>query len=324
MKASRLIFIFLFLPALLPAQKLPLIIQGSAPRFYLDHEVGPKENYYSLGRLYNCSPSQDIAPFNKLDMKEGLKIGQEIMIPLQEKNFSQDAAVSAGEVLVPVFCKIGKGESLGMVASRFKVSQKSLKAWNGLSSDQVQSGKNLIVGYLKVNKENSTLSTVSVKVTDAPIELEEVKKNNIPVDESPRAREPEVRIKEPVRAEPEKKEVPKDQGRDIPSKLSGGYFRSQYDKQMKGKSAENQEGMAGIFKSSSGWDDGKYYCLYNAAQSGNIIRITNPSNQRVVYAKVLDAIPDMKQNEDIILRLSNAAAAELGVTDGKFQCEIKY
>lgn len=39
------------------AQTTPLLVQldnSSSP--YLIHTVGPKENYYSIGRIYNISP----------------------------------------------------------------------------------------------------------------------------------------------------------------------------------------------------------------------------------------------------------------------------
>jgi LysM repeat protein len=320
MTATKLFFILLLFPLLLKAQKLPLMIQGKAPRYYLDHEVGPKENYYSIGRLYNCSPSVDIAPFNKLDMKDGLRIGQQIMVPLLEGNYSRDGKSEAGEVLIPVYYQVGKGESIGMISARYEVSQAQLQSWNSLGSEQLSVGKKLTIGYLKVKKDLSALASSAVKVPVVGTTDNETKKKS----DIKTALPSEIKKPETVKSEPVEKEIQKDSDKDVPSKLSGGYFKIQYEKQMKGKNAETMDGTAGIFKSSSGWDDGKYYCLFNSTQSGNIIRITNASNQRVIYAKVLDAIPDMKQNEGIILRLSNAAAAELGVSEGKFQCDIRY
>jgi hypothetical protein len=39
---------------------------------------------------------------------------------------------------------------------------------------------------------------------------------------------------------------------------------------------------------------------------------------------VLDVIPDLKQNKGILIRLSNAAADELGYTDETFDVELSY
>jgi hypothetical protein len=102
----------------------------------------------------------------------------------------------------------------------------------------------------------------------------------------------------------------------------GGFFRSAFEKQENSK--ENRSGSAGVFKSTSGWDDGKYYCLYNDASPGTIVKVTNSSTRKFVYAKVLDAIPDMKQNEGLIIRISNAAAGELEVSGNSFDCTVSY
>ena len=45
---------------------------------------------------------------------------------------------------------------------------------------------------------------------------------------------------------------------------------------------------------------------------GTILKITDNSSGKSVYAKVLDAIPDIKQNSGLSVVLSNAAAEELG------------
>ena len=84
------------------------------------------------------------------------------------------------------------------------------------------------------------------------------------------------------------------------------------------------KGTASTFKSTSGWDDGRYYCLSNAAPSGSIIKVLNAVNQKFVYAKVLDVIPDLKQNEGVNIVLSKAAAEQLSVSTEKFDVEMSY
>ena len=86
----------------------------------------------------------------------------------------------------------------------------------------------------------------------------------------------------------------------------------------------NENGAAAVFKSTSGWQDGKYYCLYNNAVAGTIIKITNNANRKSVYAKVLDMIPDINSNNGLSIRLSNAAAEELGAGETRFDCTLIY
>jgi hypothetical protein len=98
-----------------------------------------------------------------------------------------------------------------------------------------------------------------------------------------------------------------------------GFFKSIY--QPTGKSLS---GNGNIFKSNSGWDDAKYYALINNMPVGTIIKVTNSSTSRSVYAKVLGSLPEMKESAGLVLRISDAAAAELGAPDGKFGAVVAY
>ena len=85
-------------------------------------------------------------------------------------------------------------------------------------------------------------------------------------------------------------------------------------------------GSASIFKSTSGWQDAKYYALMNNISPGTVVRITNPVNSRIIFAKVLGELPPGKENDGLLIRISNAAAAELKINekDPKFPAEVSY
>src|ERR1700761_9859493 len=99
---KRLFIILFCLPLFTMAQDKPLIAEGSSSDLYLVHTVAPKENYYSIGRIYNISP-KEYAPYNNLSMSQALALGQKVEIPLSKTNFLQSGAPDAGEVLVPVY-----------------------------------------------------------------------------------------------------------------------------------------------------------------------------------------------------------------------------
>jgi len=54
--------------------------------------------------------------------------------------------------------------------------------------------------------------------------------------------------------------------------------KSEFEKQVKSKKIVAESGEAATFKSTSGWQDGKYYCLHNGSTPGTIIKITNNTN----------------------------------------------
>lgn len=325
---KNLLILLLVCSGFCHAQEKVLVLEGNASALYLTHTTGPKENFYSIGRIYNISP-RVIAPFNNLQLENGLSIGQVIKIPMTDVNFSQNGIIEEGELLVPLYHKAKSRETLGQISSMYhNVPVSLLKKWNRMSTDVPANGGNIIVGYLKIKKDLSPLAVRAVKVdpvdnssaaVSVPAEISKPATNKEPV-EVPAAK------KDIVKAEPERtqvmKQVPAAMKESSERSFNGGFFRSQFSQSSSRQKTES--GLAGVFKSTSGWEDGKYYCLHNSATPGTIVKITNPSGNKSVYAKVLDVIPDLRQNEGMIIRLSNAAADELGITTSTFDCTIVY
>ncbi|CAN5762765.1 hypothetical protein BH11BAC3_BH11BAC3_25220 [soil metagenome] len=335
---KRLIFVLFSFPFIVCAQNNPLIVEGVSPALYLTHTVAPKENFYSVGRIYNISP-KEIAPFNNLVMENGLNLNQVIKIPLSESNFLQEGNAAEDEVLIPLYHTVKEKEGLYRIGVNYNnVPAELIVKWNHLKSTSVPNGTKLIVGYLKVKKDLSTLASMATSkpADDIVKKIDEVEK---PVAEKPQvvavAKTPTPVVKqtekvatEPVKKAPETvvttaetavKKVPASR-----KNFYGGVFKSDFEKQTQSSNIKAETGEAGTFKSTSGWEDGRYYCLHNTSTPGTIIKITNTSTGKNVYAKVLDVIPDMTQNNGLVIRLSNAAADELGAGDAKFNCTLSY
>ena len=327
---KKFILILLFLPLFATAQQDPIMVVGSGANIYINHAAAPKENFYSIGRLYNISP-KDVAPFNKLSLENGLSIGQTIKVPLKPINFTQTNNVAVDEVAVPVYHKVAASETLFQVSNKFgKVSAASLKKWNNLNSDDINEGQNLIVGYLKVKKDLSAFAQQGTKIPSAEV-TQVVVKEKVAV-----AKPKTVKVVEP-NTKPAEKDVMvvvekndkvfDNTTKDVVTEKVNfstnnreGFFKAGYNNTGKGES-----GLAGIFKSTSGWEDGKYYCLHNTAEQNSIVKITNPATGKFVYAKVLDLMPDLKQNNELTVRISSAAAEALGADNSaNFSCKINY
>ncbi len=325
------------------AQNTPLIVEGISPGLYLSYTVQAKENYYSIGRLFNISPKL-IAPFNNLPLEKGLSLNEVIKVPLlEESNFLQVGNAAADEALIPIYHSIKDKEGLYRIAVNYnKLPLETLKKWNNIKGESAPNGTNLIVGYLKVKKE---LSSFASKAKDKPWDNTKAvppAKKDIPTIISP-PNEATIAVKKSLPApvkqkevvlEPVKKAIPVIVQQAEPiiqptsssvsfKNFNGGYFKALYDKQLK-KDIITESGGAAVFKSNSGWQDGKYYCLHNSAVAGTVVKITSTATGKFIYAKVLDVIPDIKQNNGLIIRISNSAARELGVGEEKFDCTLGY
>ena len=105
------------------------------------------------------------------------------------------------------------------------------------------------------------------------------------------------------------------------NEIEEGYFAGMFSKQKKIASFETLEGTASVFKSVSGWEDKKFYLLTNELPIGTIVRITT-SDLKSICAKVISALPDVSNS--IQYRLSDAAAAILGITNKTFKISVTY
>lgn len=308
MKIKFLIAVLLLINSFTLSAQDELMVQGTSPGLHLVHTVAPKENWYSVGRLFNMSP-KDLAAANKLKMDAPLNIGQTIKIPLVAANFSQDGRKAADEVLVPVYHTVQEKEWMYRISQNHnKVSVEHLQQWNKVSNDDIKAGMKLIVGYLKVKQGQSALAS-GAKNVQPPVAVNKPEEKKEVVDKV-----------EPV-AKTDNKPAPVDTRPVVnkPIDYNGGYFRQQF--YSAGKEAT---GTAGIFKSTSGWQDGKYYALMNNVPVGTIIKIDHPVTRKSVYAKVLGQLPEMKESTGLAIRLSDAAAAELGAGAYKFNVDVRY
>lgn len=319
-------FFCFFITGNLFAQQANLEIKGTDNNLYIDHSVASKESLYSIGRLFNISPKA-IAAYNNMSLESGLTVGQILKVPLEKDNFTQTETHSGNEVLVPVYHTVAPSETLYRLGINYnKVPLASLKKWNHLSSDAVNVGTTMVVGFLKVDKNQSALAN---QQTSPVISTPTQPKENVV--------EPEKRAGIIVTKEPEvpKHEIAPAQNQtagvtvtSVKTKsnlnFGGGYFKSLYEQQTGAQSPVKNSGTAGAFKSTSGWQDGKYYCFNDKAAPGTVIQITDVVSGKSVYAKVLDAIPEIKQNEGFDIIISNAAAEELGALENKFNCLITY
>jgi LysM repeat protein len=326
MKRSFLLSIALFYCIAIFAQN-DLIIQSNNKGLYLAHVVTPKQNFYSIGRLYNVSP-KEIASFNNLDMTKGLVIGQTLMIPLNSKNFNQSK--NSGR---PVYYTVEEKEGLYKISNKNnKVLMANLRNWNKLNNDNLSAGEKLIVGYLVSPQANNIIVANAVSLNQAPQQVEP------PLKEDPK-KDIAIQKKETIEKKDDiipQKEIQEKHINSMIQKTSstqsavvdgsGGYFRTQFDQQVKVQPLKAEmTATAGIFKTASGWQDGKYYVLMDNIDPGTIVRVVNPSNNRIVYAKVLGSMNGIRQNQGYDVRISNAAASALEISESdKFILKVLY
>jgi LysM repeat protein len=302
-------------------------IQKEKSLLYITHKVEAKETLYSLGRTYHLT-AKEIATANKLNADAGLRTGQQLKIPLKKTNFVQSTPKSKKD-LEPVYYTIKKGDNLYKLSKNYNnVKEAELKKWNHLSKSMVKPGQDIIVGYVKVS---NTASDKQEEVAAKPKSKVDTTKNVKPktaTTETDITTKPVItapKVTEPVKTEaiivaPQQQETigtPTSQ-----TSAEDSYFAANYSINAANASEKKITGTAATFKSTSGWSDRKYYVLMNDLAPETIVKVT--ANGKSIYAKVLESLPDLKDNKNLVCRISNAAASVLGVIDTKFEVEISF
>jgi hypothetical protein len=387
---ALLILISCFFAKFARSQSNELLIQGQTGGLYLEHTVVAKENWYSVGRMYNIDPKA-LAPFNHSALTQPLMIGQLLQIPLTVVNFSQTGQKASGETLVPVIHITQDKEWLYRVSvNHNKVPVASLEKWNNTTPEQIHAGMHLIVGYLKVRTSQSALAKMpatppmasaapstttpaiatstspitkssptgpaSTVDSDSPVSKPAVSSPSLPASTPPPtttatpptpittapvtpppthvatspATTPPTHVSTtpatptPVTTQPATYKAPGTATTPAATTppaphFNGGAFRADFN-----DGGHSATGPVGVFKSTSGWQDGKYYALMNNAAVGAIVKVTDPASGKSVFAKVLGTLPDMKESAGLTIRISNAAAAELGEGEGRFNALVNF
>jgi LysM repeat protein len=313
-------FIFSFLSLLFVtfafAQK-ELIVKTSDKGLYLEHKVVSKESYYSIGRKYNLHP-KSLASFNALEMTKSLQIDQKMRIPLLDTNFTQQ-----GNSGTPVYYKTDEKEGLMAVSNKFnKVPLANLRNWNNISDNEVKEDTKLIIGFLK-SKEMPSVTIASKPKTEEVVEKTE-EKPVIKTEEKPIEKIVEKPV---VKTGPEKViEKPIIKTEEKTAGSNNGFFKVHFDQQIKSNPISKSETVtSGIFKTTSGWQDSKYYLLIDKVSPGTIVKVINPTNNKAVFAKVLGEMSGIRQNEGLNIRISNAAASVLDIAEqDKFIVKVNY
>jgi len=321
-----------------------LVIKSGSKGMYLEHKVAAKEGLFPIGRMYNVHP-RHIANFNGIDFNKGLAIGQKINIPLTDTNFKQN--VNKG---VPVYYVTEK-ESLANISAKSKAQIGDLRGWNNLAVDNVAAGTKLIVGFLITNEMQDKVVTITPKTIVVEESVSNVKKQESSASKQPvneakkdvvveesvsnvkKAEEQKKQTEPPlketpseVKEEPKKTEPPVVKPQGSMNEDGTGYFKNNFFQQVKtAPVTKDQTVTSSIFKTQSGWQDAKYYLLINGVEPGTIVKITNPSNSKTVYAKVLYSMDKIRQNQGVDMRISDAAASSLAVSEtDKFILKVNY
>ncbi len=334
-------------------QQTQLLVSGTSGDNFLQHKVTPKENWYSVGRMYNVHP-KDLAVYNKSSADKGLQIDQIINVPITAQNrVDFFGTVDEGEEKVPLMYTVKKDDVLYRIAVNNGTTMQAIREWNNIAGDAIILGSKLKVGFLKVKIAESALVNASlaqqIAVTkDSTLAATNptVTKNDLPattvntdpskptvinvkpgtelgkIDETQRITDANNATSAPVAKIDEPKTQPAITAAAVFELNGAGFYKSGFEKAIKQAMPTSYKTNSTIFKADAGWDDDKYFVLLNGVTPGTIVKIKNEKNNKELYALVLDNV-QLLGTTQINCSISNATAYALGIKNvDVFEIEV--
>uniref|UniRef100_UPI00404AB4CB LysM peptidoglycan-binding domain-containing protein n=1 Tax=Fulvivirga sp. TaxID=1931237 RepID=UPI00404AB4CB len=145
-------------------QRKPAVVASKPVNEVIKHTVEPKETLFSISRAYEVTVA-DIKKWNGLTGNE-ISIGQVLTINKVNEQVEQNVATNAS--------KSGKthvvlqSETLFSISRKYDIEVADIKKWNGLTSNEISIGQELIVGRADVEVENTAVITVPPIKADSP------------------------------------------------------------------------------------------------------------------------------------------------------------
>ncbi len=258
------------------------------------HVVNSSETLFSISRNYNVKVDE-LKAWNNLT-ENSISIGQKLIIKKTGTTTVSEEPVKINAVGRKTH-KVEESQTLYSISRMYDVSTDELKAWNQLSSNNLDIGQVLIVSDNVERVEprsNSSMLPASENQASSLKKEEEItkpKENNIP-----------AKVTVAVNATPD--------------------INTDLEKVEPPAEKVVQRGIAEVYEESG--NTKKYLALHRDAPVGTIMQVKNEMNNQTVFVRVVGQIPPTGDNAKLLLKISKKAYDRLGAVDSRFPVEISY
>ena len=297
----KLTFLFVFglsIPALGNAKSMDLTVNTTLEirldsvgteningKRYVIHKLAAKETYYQLSRIYGV-PVNEIMEANN---KKSLRIGDLVRVP-------RGAAVETRPILPT--------SSSNNTTPTNKNNAPVLINPNDITEYKVGKSETLFAISRRFGISVPDIKRMNNLTSDS---LREGQILKIPNHALP------VEVPEVVEIQPIQDEIEENNPID-----DSAFKPNRYGIR------ETKEKGVGVWLNDLESDDHTSLALHKSAPIGTILKITNPMNRSVTFAKVVGKFNDNHDTQGAIVILSKSVASSIGILDKRFQVEITY
>ncbi|NGM74845.1 LysM peptidoglycan-binding domain-containing protein [Sphingobacterium sp. SGL-16] len=252
---------------------------------YVIHKLAAKETYYQLSRIYGV-PVNEIMEANN---KKSLRIGDLVRVP-------RGAAVETRPILPT--------SSSNNTTPTNKNNAPVLINPNDITEYKVGKSETLFAISRRFGISVPDIKRMNNLTSDS---LREGQILKIPNHALP------VEVPEVVEIQPIQDEIEENNPID-----DSAFKPNRYGIR------ETKEKGVGVWLNDLESDDHTSLALHKSAPIGTILKITNPMNRSVTFAKVVGKFNDNHDTQGAIVILSKSVASSIGILDKRFQVEITY
>jgi LysM repeat protein len=271
------------------------------------HKVQPKETLFSISRMYSVSVD-DIKLWNNLK-DNSISVGQDLLVSktggaqastgnVQPAITTTAATTSTPSASLKATHTVAAGETMYGISRTYALSIDQLKAWNGLTTNELKVGQVLLVAQPAYQPGASTgatgMTAATTVATTAAVAAKTEPTTTIQV-----VKKDEQTLVQPVAGSPVK-----------------------ISENVLGTDEVREMGLAELIEGADGGR--KYLALHRTAKAGSIIKIRNELNNREVFVRVAGTLPNTGVNDNLVVKISKSAYDRLGGIDPKFRVEVTY
>ena len=117
----------------------------------VEHRVRSGESFWSIGRRYGVG-TRELAAWNGMAPRDTLSVGQKLVV--WAKNSSPTAAPSANGTTRKLHYRVRSGDSLYLIANRFRITISDLVRWNSIDRNKILRPGQTLTMYVDVTRQS--------------------------------------------------------------------------------------------------------------------------------------------------------------------------
>lgn len=319
------------------------VYAGTVQKNVTTHVIDKGQTLSGIARMYGTT-AEELKKLNPgLDI-EKIKAGEKLIVPSKGNSTQSSISPKQGSSNTPVAVSktvpsnnsvtrhtVEKGETGYAICKKYGITLSDLMKLNNMTAPDIKAGQVLIVSgnvssaataakTLPVVKDPSVKSTaVTSPSEDKPVVKNEVKTTIVSEDPT-----------DPTLSEFSKPASNK-AGSQSQVSASAAYNLSETSSlplqdqfqaynSMAALERKSVKGVASYLSDAN--ESAGNVALYNGCPIGTVLKVRNLMNNKVVYLKVVGKLPESEVSKDITVKISGAAAKNLGALDEKFLAEV--